>query len=137
MPDETESALAERGDDPIGDIHTQEGSGEGGCDQPGADQERSERHQEPRPKPVEGEPDQRRSDRVNDKVCRRYGCAVAARPGKFLQQSEIVHSEGAVDPAHDDHIGEAQRQDNVAVEKFRTHEGNWSGGALENWSVGL
>ena len=103
---------------------------------PSADQERAERHQQARAEAVEGEADERRSDRVNEKIGRSYGSAVAARPGKFLQQSEVVNSEGAVDAAHDDHVGETQREDDVAVEKLRTHEriGGWS---VEYWSVGL
>jgi hypothetical protein len=135
VADETESALAERGDNAVGHVHPQEGSGERGCHQPASDQERSERHQQPWPKSIKGEPNQRRCDRVNEKISRGDGGAVAAGPGEFLQQGEIIHSEGAVDPAHDDHVGETQREDNVAVEEPGRHERNWSVGVLEYWSA--
>jgi hypothetical protein len=45
------------------------------------------------------------------------------RPAKIFQQGQIVDAESAVDAAHHHHIDEAERQDDVAVEKLWTHRG--------------
>ena len=71
---------------------------------------------------IEGESDKRCGQGINQEIDRCDAGAVAVRPAKIFQQSQIVNAEGAVDAAHHHHIDEAERQDDVAVEKLGAHE---------------
>src|SRR5262245_48802476 len=87
-----------------------------------SNQRTAQRHQDPRSKAIECKSDKRRSQRVNQKIYRCDACAVAMRPAKVLQQGQIVDAERAIDAAHHHHVDEAERQDDVAVEKLWGHE---------------
>src|SRR4029077_1327459 len=96
-------------------------------------QSTAQRHQNSRPEAIEGKSDERRSEGVNQKIHRCDAGAVAVRPGKVLQQGNVVDAEGAVDATHHHHVDQIEREDNVAVEELSGHDTKWNVRVREDW----